>query len=530
MSSDVAPQLSRLRRYLPVLRDVWRMSLPIILTNLLQTLVNVADVFLVGRLGPVEVAAVGMSQVLRTLMLVGMMSITTGSMVLVAQARGARDPDQVSRVVRQSLIFAVMFGVVLAVVGWFIARPLLLFLNSGEAGHVIDLGVSYLRLLFLGATFLAVNFVVNKVMQGAGDVITPLYLTAGVNVLNILLAIVLIFGLGPIPSLGIAGAALSTVLSRLAASIVGVWLLYSGRNVVRLRSRSYRPDWRLMKQILTIGVPSGAQGIARNMTQVFVLRILTSTSAGALGAAALAIGTQVTRLIQTPGMAIGVASTAMVGQSLGAWQTADARVRGNVAIAFGVALLSLLAVPVIIFAPALVRFFEPTAEGVVMSAGVAYLRIIGLSQPLLAIATISNGALRGAGDTLPGLYATLVGRWLLSVPLAYLLALRLGMGPSGVWWALAAGTVLQATITLWRWLGRGWLRVAIRQTTLWREHLHDQPLEVRRRYLREVRTPLMAIDGVIEEVDEAGVHYEKDGLDVKVRFHPGDFEVARRET
>lgn len=250
MSSDAAPRLSRLRSYLPVLRDVWRMSLPIILTNLLQTSVNVADVFMVGRLGPISVAAVGMSQVLRTLMLVGLMSITTGSMVLVAQARGAR---------------------------------------------------------------------------------------------------------------------------------------------------------------------------------------------------------------------------------------------------------------------------------------VAYLRIIGFSQPLLAIATVSNGALRGAGDTLPGLYATLIGRWVLSVPLAYLLALRLGMGPSGVWWALAAGTALQATITLWRWAGRGWLRVALRQTSLWHEHLRDQPLEVRRRYLSEVRTPLMAIDGVVEEVDEAGVHYEKDGLDVNVRFRPGGFEVAKRE-
>ncbi|MFA5568567.1 MAG: MATE family efflux transporter [Trueperaceae bacterium] len=530
MSSDEPPTQSRARRLLPVLGEVWTMSVPIIFTNLLQTLVNVADVLLVGRLGPIEVAAVGMSQVLRMLMLVGLMSITTGSMVLVAQARGARDPERVSRVVRQSLLFALMFGVALAVIGWWISRPLLVFLNSGEGGHVIDLSVGYLRILFIGATFLAVNFVVNKVMQGAGDVITPLYLTAGVNVLNVLLAILLIFGFGPIPSLGVAGAALSTILSRLAASVVGVWLLYSGRNVIKLRAGSYRPDWRLMRQILAIGVPSGAQGVARNLTQLFVLRILTSTSAGALGAAALAIGTQVTRLIQTPGLAIGLASTAMVGSSLGAWQTKDARLRGNVAMGFGVVLLTLLAVPVIWFAPALVRFFEPTAEGVVMSAGVAYLRIVGLSQPLLAIAMVANGALRGAGDTLPGLYATLIGRWLVSVPLAYLLALRLGMGPAGVWWALAAGTALQAGITFWRWSGRGWLRVAIRQTTLWREHLRDQPLEVRRRYLEEVRTPLMAIDGVIEEVDEVGVHYETTGLDVRVRFGPNGFEVARHET
>lgn len=540
MSSDTLPpirprppfrgRLAGMRGYLPVLGEVWTMSVPIIFTNLLQTLVNVVDVFLVGRLGPVDVAAVGMSQVLRTLMLVGMMSITTGSMVLVAQARGARDPDQVSRVVRQSLSYAVLFGIIVAIVGWIIPRPLLTFLNSGETGHVIDLGVNYLRILFLGSAFLALNFVVNKVMQGAGDVLTPLYLTGGINVLNILLAILLIFGVGPVPRLGVEGAALATVLARLAGSAFGIWLLYSGRNVIRIRAGSYRPDLRLMRDILAIGVPSGAQGVARNMTQVFVLRILTSTSAGALGAAALAIGTQVTRLVQTPGLAIGIASTSMVGQSLGAWQTDAARRRGNVAMSFGVVLLSLLAIPVIVFAPALVRFFEPTAEGVVMSAGVSYLRIIGVSQPLLAIATVANGALRGAGDTMPGLYATLAGRWLLSVPLAYVLALPLGMGPAGVWWALAAGTALQAGVTGWRWAGRGWLRVAIRKTALWHTHLHDQPPEVRRRYLREVRTPMMAINGVTEAVDDEGVHYAKKGMDVRVRFRPGGFEVARRES
>lgn len=525
MSDDGAARLKRMRGHLPVVRAVWIMSVPIIFTNLLQTLVNVVDVFLVGRLGPVDVAAVGMSQVLRTLMLVGLMSITTGSMVLVAQARGARDPDQMSRVVRQSLTFAVMFGVALAVIGWWIPRPLLTFLNSGETGHVIDLGVHYLRILFIGATFMAINFVVNKVMQGAGDVITPLVLTAGINVLNVFLAILLIFGAGPIPAFGVAGAALATILSRLAGCVVGVWLLYSGRNVVKLRAGSYRPDWRLMGRILTIGVPSGAQGIARNMTQVFVLRILTSTSAGALGAAALAIGTQVTRLVQTPGLAVGIASTAMVGQSLGAWQTKEARVRGNVAVTLGVVLLSVLAVPVIVFAPALVRFFEPTAEGVVLSAGISYLRIVGLSQPLLAIAAVSNGALRGAGDTMPGLYATLIGRWLLSVPLAYVLALVVGMGPAGVWWALTAGTALQAGVTGWRWAGRGWLRVAIRKTAVWNRHLRDQPVEVQRRYLREVRTPMMALEGVTEAVDAAGVRYAKVGLDVRVRFRPGGFEV-----
>ncbi len=511
-----------------LLADVWGLSLPVILTNLLQTLVNVVDVFMVGRLGAVQVAAVGMSQVVRLLMMVGVLTITTGSMVLAAQAHGGRDPGRLSRVAHQSLTFAALFGVALAALGWWVPRPALHFLNSGQGGEVVDLGVGYLRILFYGGTFLALNFVVNRLMQGAGDTVTPLYLTGGINVVNIGLDYLLVFGAGPFPPLGIAGAALGTVVARGLGSVAGIALLYSGRNVVTLREGSYRPDRRVFRDILAIGVPSGIQGVARNLTQVFVVRILTSTAAGALGAAALAIGTQVTSLVFMPGLAINVAATSLVGQALGAWQTHQARARGNLAIALGVVVMSLLALPVVIFARPLVLLFEPGAQATVVRAGTAYLRIVGISQPVLAVAMVCNGALRGAGDTLPGLYATLLGRWVIAIPLAYALALPLGLGPTGVWWALVVGTVVQAAITLMRWGGSGWLRVALRASDVYRTHLRRLAPDVQRRYLTEVRAPLMARDGVVEEVDAAGVVYrgDEEGGHVRVRFVAGVYELV----
>lgn len=508
----------RWRRQAPLLLDVWRLSLPVILTNLLQTLVNVVDVFMVGRLGAEAVAAVGMSQVVRMLMLVGVLTITTGSMVLAAQARGARDPGRLSRVARQSLTFATMFGLALALVGWWLPEPVLRFLNSGDGGAVVSQGVVYLRILFLGATFLALNMIVNRLMQGAGDTITPLALTGGINAVNIVLDYVFIFGAGPVPAMGIAGAALGTVVARALGSAVGIGLLHSGRNVVHIREGGYLPEWPLLRDIVGIGVPSGVQGVARNMTQVFVVRILTSTSAGAFGAAALAIGTQVTSLVFMPGLAINLAATSLVGQALGAWQTEDARARGGLAIGLGVAVMSLLAIPVVVFAPQLVLFFEPSAQATVMQAGTSYLRIVGLSQPVLAIAMVANGSLRGAGDTMPGLYGTLLGRWVVAIPLAYLLALPLGLGPEGVWWALVAGTVVQAVYTLVRWRGGRWLGVALRTSAVYRSHLRRLPRTEQQRFLSEVRTPLMALEGVTEEVDEHGVRYRGGAVDVSVRF------------
>lgn len=493
---------------MPVFAQVWRLALPVIVANVLQSLVNVADVFLAGRLGPVEIAAVGMSTSVRMLVMVGIMSVTAGSMALAAQARGAGDERELSRVARQSISLAVLLSLGLGLAGFLGAEPILRFLNSGGDARAVELGTSYLKILFAGTLFLMLNFTINSLMQGAGDTVTPLYLSAGMNVLNVSLSYVLMFGAGPLPAMGVPGAALGTVLSRAVASAAGLILFYSGRNAVRLLPGSYLPDGDMFRQVLSIGLPSGLQGIARNAAQILVLRIVTSTAAGTYGASALAIGLQVESLAFMPGLAVSVAATSLVGQSLGAWQVDDARQRGNVAVALGALIMGSLGVVLWFFAEQLVRLFDPSAHPTVVSAGTAYLRINALSQPILAVAMVVNGALRGAGDTRPPLVATLVGRWLVVVPLAYVLAFPAGLGVNGVWWALFAGTTVQAAWVGARWLRGKWQLVGYRKSRLYRLHLRFLPEEVQERYLAEIKAPLMATGATRERVEADGVVYQ----------------------
>jgi putative MATE family efflux protein len=497
---------------------VWRLALPVILSNLLMTLVNVVDLFMVGRLGPVEIAAVGIASAVRLLVLIGILSVTAGSMALAAQAQGARDPAKLSFVARQSLALTVLLGISLSVLGWFVSEPLLAFLNSDGDPRAVALGTEYLQILFLGTVFLNINFANNSLMQGAGDTVTPLYITGAANLLNILFNYLFIFGPGPFPAYGVAGAAIGTVLSRVIASGVGVYIFYSGRNVVKILPGSYRPNPQMFKDLLAIGIPSGLQGVVRNSAQLLVLRIVTSTAAGTYGAAALAIGVQVESLAFMPGLAISVAATSIVGRSLGAWQVEEARLNGNTAIFLGILVMSAVAVPLFVFAESIVRLFDPSAHPTVVAAGASYLRINALAQPLLAVAMVSNGALRGAGDTQPGLIGTLIGRGIVVVPLAYLLALTLGYGVAGVWWALVVGTAVQALYVHLRWRRRAWLRVALHKTALYRRHLHLLPESVQERFLREVRAPLMANEGTTERVTEEGVEYRDAKGAVKVRF------------
>ena len=505
---------------------VWRLAFPVILANLMQSLVNVVDVFMAGRLGPVEIAAVGMGNTVRLLVLVAVLSVTAGSMALAAQAKGARDPARLSFVAKQSLSLTVLLALVLGAVGWFAAEPLLGFLNSDGDPRAVALGTTYLQILFVGTVFLVGNFSINSLMQGAGDTVTPLYLSGGINVLNILFNYLFMFGPGPLPEFGVAGAALGTVCARAIGVGAGLMIFYSGKNVIRLLSGSYLPDWRMFGDILAIGVPSGLQGVVRNSAQLLVLRIVTSTAAGTYGAAALAIGLQIESLAFMPGLAISVAATSLVGQALGAWQVEEARAEGNVAVALGALVMSAIAVPLFIFAPALVRLFEPSAHPTVVGAGTSYIRINMLAQPILAFAMVLNGALRGAGDTRPGLVGTIIGRGIVVVPLAYLLALPLGFGVAGVWWALFAGTTVQAFYVLVRWRRGRWVGVALRKTPLYRLHLRGLPEEAQARFLETVRTPLMGQGDATEEVSPAGVVYTTPQAVVRVAFAGEAYTVS----
>lgn len=506
-----------------LIRIVWKLALPVILTNLLQSLVNAIDVFMVGRLGPIAIAAVGMGSAIRMLVLVMLISVAAGAMSLIAQAKGARDPERMSFVTRQAISSGVLISVVLTVAGLFLARPLLAAVNSGGEPEAVELGVAYLRILFLGTPFLVLNIVFNRLMQGAGDTVTPLILTAFLNVLNVGLNYLLMFGAGPIPALGVAGAALGTVIARALGVAIVFVIIYSGKNEVKIRPGSYRPNWQMFKDIFSIGIPSGVQGLFRNGSRLLVLGIITSTEVGTYGAAALAIGFQVEALVFMPGLALNVAATSLVGQSLGSWQTDEARLRGNTAIGLGLVVMIVLALPVIIFAPAIIRFFDPSSHPVLLATGTTYFRINTVVLPLSALAMVANGALRGAGDSLPGLYGTMISRALIAISLAWVLAFPVGMGSVGVWVGLAVGVVIEAVYMMWRWQSGTWLKVALDKTEIYRAHLRHLPNAVQQDYLREVRAPLMALAGTRELVDAGGVVYAGTDAETRVTFGPNSW-------
>ena len=192
---------------------VWWLALPVMLTNLLQSLVAVVDVFMVGRLGPIAIAAVGMGTAIRLLVLVLVLSVAAGAMSLIAQAKGARDPARMSVVTRQAISSGVLLSLLLTAAGLMLTRPLLLLANSGGDPEAVRLGSQYLYILFLGTPFLILNIVGDRLMQGAGDTVTPLILTGSLNILNIGLNALFMFGIGPVPPPPLAWRSMRMTLS-----------------------------------------------------------------------------------------------------------------------------------------------------------------------------------------------------------------------------------------------------------------------------------------------------------------------------
>ncbi|MCA9966270.1 MAG: hypothetical protein KC423_18600, partial [Anaerolineales bacterium] len=285
----------------------------------------------------------------------------------------------------------------------------------------------------------------------------------------------------------------------------------------------YKPDWRMFTDIFSIGVPSGIQGLFRNGSRLLVVSIVAATEVGTYGVAALSIGLQVESLAFMPVLGLNVAATSLVGQALGSWQTETARQRGNSALLLGIGLMVVLVAPIIIFAPAILRLFDPSAHPIVQSAGTAYMRINTVALPIGAVAMVANGALRGAGDSTPGMMSTLIGRAIGGVALAYLLAVIIGYGSLGVWWALALSQVFEAVYMIYRWRGEAWLRVALRKTAVYRQHLHHLPEQIQQQFLREIRTPLMAAPTALELVQEDGVVYQLPDGDKTVHFTDNNY-------
>jgi len=424
-----------------LLRGIVLLSWPIVTSSLLQFLLGVVDTKMVGVLGPSAIAAVGTSRAAIMTLMAAVLAVSTGTQVLTGHFSGRRQPEMVAAVTRQAIIISVLLGLVLGPLGWLLARPTMAAL--GAEGEVLAEATAYTQVFFVGAVALMINFMIASALNGVGDTLTPLYVLAGVNAGNIFFDWLLIFGVGPFPRLGVPGAAWAVVISRTIGAIVLLWIVSCGRFAVHVPLRgSWRIDPRLWAKLFYIGAPNSVQGFTRNFSYLAMLWILNRTHAAHLAVAGHTIAAQIQMVMVVVGLAFMSAAMTAVSQNMGAEAPERAERSGWMVAGLSTAIVSVVAAAAILLAQPLVSFFTRDAETI--RWGVTALRILSAAQPFTAASMAFSGALRGAGDTLSPLYASLVFTSGVAPTLAYTFTIPLGVGPPGTWAGLACAIVLQA--------------------------------------------------------------------------------------
>lgn len=449
-----------------LLKPLILLSIPIILTNLLQVAYNLADTFWVGRLGQPAVAALSFSWAIVFLVIGLSLGFSVAGTVLVAQNKGAGNLDRVSHVAGQTVSVVLSVSVLFSIVGFFLAPDLLELVGAVPGSIEHQMAVEYTRTMFVGIPFVFGFFVFQSLLQGWGDTKTPLYLmTVGV-VLNVLIDPFFILGfqdnvvfawlgLGGLETslyestgftgFGVQGAAIATVLARGFGAVIGMGLLLSGYVGIELSLSDFRPQWETITTLFRIGAPASVE-ISTSALSVTILTALVAI-AGSEAVAAYGIGARVTSMVVLPALGLARGVETVVGQNLGAGQVDRAKRGVAAATALITGSLFLFTIGVYQFAePIIGIFISGQGEAVVTAIGGEYLRIVGATYVFLGAFYIVQGGFRGSGSTRLAMVFAFIGFIVFRALFAFVLAVPGGFGSTGIWYGEAIANVLMVAI------------------------------------------------------------------------------------
>lgn len=431
---------------LPVV--IRKIALPAVASNVLMTVFASVDAFWVGtRIGARGLAAVS-TAVFWIWMVIALAEMVSVGLTAVASRRhGERRPVEAAWIVGEATVFAVGLGTGVGIVGALSVDTL--FAWMGTPPEVTALGREYLRIYFLGAPLIYGYFAVDAAFRAAGDTRTPFVLLLASTVCTLVLDPVLILGWWGAPRLGIGGAAIALLLTRGGAFLIGVGLL-ARRGMLRLRPVTART----IGAIARVGLPTALTGIM--FSAIYIALTRTTTRFGTPALAALGLGHRVESWVYTVGVGFGVAAAAIVGQNLGAGQTARAERAGWITLGYATVPACLAAAAALLIPERLASLF--TTDPAVIAVAVRYLRISAISELTVAAELVLEGALGGAGDTVPPML-TSTTLTALRIPLAWWAADR--WGADGIWWAIALTATARGLAMIALWRRGGWKRKSV---------------------------------------------------------------------
>ncbi len=432
------------------------------LTNAIGGLQGIVDHVLVGNLvGYKANAAIGVSWQIFLVIIVFVSSTFTGMSVLVARFAGAGDAEKVDRVVYQAFLTAIGISLgIMAPLGYFATPWLLDLVNAAPA--VKAEAMPYLRIMFGFSSGMLIFFMLGGALRSAGDARTPMRLGIVMTVVNLVLNVMLIRGLGPIPAFGTRGSAMGTCITSGLIAVYALWKLWTGGWVVAFpKGRGLGPDWTIIKELFRFGLPTGIQGIAMNIGGVLMLSFIGSLAQSAAAQGAFAVSyTELFSLITWTSVGLMGSAAAVAGQNLGAGHPDRSAQAVHVAARYGLSVAAFVGL-FFLFLPRQLLAVFGMHDPVVVSIGVQLLRVLSVSGLFVTVALAYTGGMQGTGDTKSPLYISMISQILVPLGICFVIQQTGKLDTIDIWLAILAGHVTRCVLSVLRFRQGKWRSITV---------------------------------------------------------------------
>ena len=424
-------------------RAIALLAIPMMLEMAMESVFAVVDIYFVSKWGGADaIATVGLTESVVTLIYAVAIGLGMATTAMVARRVGERDLDGASRAARQAITLGLCVSVVIGVPGYFHADEILALMGASES--TIEVGSGYTAVLLGTNAVIMLLFLNNAVFRGAGDAVISMRALWLANGINIVLDPCLIMGLGPFPELGVTGAAVATTIGRGSGVIYQLVALRRGRGRIRLEGPLFRIDMEPMLRLLRLSIGGIAQFLVATASWVVLMRIMAQFGSEALAGYTIAI--RIIIFVLLPSWGLCNAAATLVGQNLGAGKPDRAEKSVWLTGFYNMLFLGSVAIVFIVIPDTLVGLF--TDKPTIASIGAEALRVISYGYALYAWGFVMIQAFNGAGDTMTPTWVNLVCFWMVQIPLAWLLARTLDLGPAGVFWSVTIAESLLAVMSV----------------------------------------------------------------------------------
>ncbi|WP_349351085.1 MULTISPECIES: MATE family efflux transporter [unclassified Flagellimonas] len=436
-------------------KAIFMLSIPMILEMLMESIFALVDIAYVSKVSVNAVATIGLTESVITLVYALAIGLSMAATAVVARRIGEKDVQGARIAAVQAISLGVLISILIGIIGIIYAKDILA-LMGGEPELIAE-GYGYTQWLIGGNITITLLFLINAIFRGAGNASIAMWALVLSNGLNIILDPMFIFGFGPIPEMGVKGAAVATNIGRGTAVLFQLGILFFGWGKIKLLAKDLVLNFKVMLNLIKVSLGGIAQFLIGTSSWIFLMRIMSEFGSEVLAGYTIAIRVMMFTLMPSWGMSNAAAT--LVGQNLGAKQPERAERSVWKTGKYNAIFMGTVSLGYLIFAKTIISWFNATPE--VVKSGALCLQIIALGYIFYAYGMVVTQAFNGAGDTRTPTKINLISFWFFQLPLAYVSALVLGWGAIGVFLAITLAEVLLAVLAM-VWFKKGkWKQVQV---------------------------------------------------------------------